>query len=625
VRRRSLLLGFVSLMACGPSDDAPPPDGSSDGATDASTTVRTPPAPPDFSTCPEGFHEREVLGVTVCDPWPDTGRQTCPAWEVHLPGEPGCRPIGTPCPETGRFATDLPDDARIFYVDPEAPPGGDGSEGAPYDSLDLAMRDAGSGQIIALAAGTYDEAPRLREGVTLWGACVAETHLAPTTTSGFVGAVSSNGEATVKNLRIGGARSGAGVLDAGETLTLDSLWIEETGNYGIVASNGGRITIRDSHLGTPDEVPGLSAQTILAQNGGRVDLERVEIAGARSGCITSEDAGSVVTLSRVSARNSLGLSGTGERGRGAYSQSGGRVDVSESIFDDMGEVGALAKGDGSVVALEDVWIVDTRAQPDGLFGRGASAQDGGALSMSRVVVDGARESGIIALQAAQLDVTDVIVRNVRQSPSDERFGMGVVVTDGPFTLRRALVDDVLSAGISIEGSAAAGMIEDVTVSNVGSESGRGFFGRGLNVFTGASATVARVVVDRVRDVGVFLGSGQLDADDLVVRSVDAQACAATTCADSPAGIGVGAYDGSIATIERFVISDNALAGVQLVASEADLTDGEVANNPIGANIQIDGYDPSRLSTRVEYRDNGVNLDAQSLPVPTLPDQPTEGS
>ncbi len=521
----------------------------------------------------------------------------------------------------GRFAPDLPDGPRIFYVDPEAPSGGDGSEAAPYDTLGLAMRDAGAGQIIALAPGTYDEAPRLRPGVTLWGACVAQTHLSPTTTLGFVGAVSSTGEVTIKNLRISGARIGAGALEDGEVLNLESIWIEASANYALVAANGGRIAMSDSFLGTPDEVAGLRSQTILAQNGGVANLERVVIAGARTGCVTVEDPGSLVTLSRVSARNSLGTT-TGELGRGASAQNGGRVEVRESIFDDLGEVAALAKGDGASVLLEDVWLLATRAQDDGLFGRGASAQDGGSLTMRRVVVDGAHESGIIALAAAELAVEDVIVRNVLESPVDDRFGVGVVVTDAPFSLRRIVVDETISAAISIEGSAANGLMEDVHVTNVSSEVGRGLFGRGINVYRGASTTLARAVIDEVRDVGLYVKSGQVTAEDLLVRSVDAQACGATTCADSPAGIGVGAYDGSIVSIRRFAIRDNALAGVQLVESEVDLVGGEVVGNPIGANIQRDGYDPNRISDGVEYRDNGVNLDAQSLPVPAVPDQPT---
>ncbi|NIS34126.1 MAG: hypothetical protein GWO04_31085 [Actinobacteria bacterium] len=48
----------------------------------------------------------------------------------------------------------------------------------------------------------------------------------------------------------------------------------------------------------------------------------------------------------------------------------------------------------------------------------------------------------------------------------------------------------------------------------------------------------------------------------------------------------------------------------------DLFEGEVAGNEVGANVQVPGYDLERLRNEVQYRDNTVNLDATSLPVPS---------
>src|SRR3990170_1141316 len=41
----------------------------------------------------------------------------------------------------------------------------------------------------------------------------------------------------------------------------------------------------------------------------------------------------------------------------------------------------------------------------------------------------------------------------------------------------------------------------------------------------------------------------------------------------------------------------------------------VSDNPVGANVQSDGYDFMRLSDCVAYPRNGTNLDPGSLPVP----------
>lgn len=89
----------------------------------------------------------------------------------------------------------------------------------------------------------------------------------------------------------------------------------------------------------------------------------------------------------------------------------------------------------------------------------------------------------------------------------------------------------------------------------------------------------------------------------------------------PAGIALGTYLSGSASLERFRITQNAFIGVQIALDgELSLSDGEVAGNPIGANLQVPGYDIGRLSDRVLYRDNGTNLDAADLyiPNPTTP-------
>jgi hypothetical protein len=63
------------------------------------------------------------------------------------------------------------------------------------------------------------------------------------------------------------------------------------------------------------------------------------------------------------------------------------------------------------------------------------------------------------------------------------------------------------------------------------------------------------------------------------------------------------------------VRDNALAGVHIVDGEVDLHDGEVARNPIGANVQAPGFDLARLQDRVRYVDNGEALSTSVLPVP----------
>jgi hypothetical protein len=77
-------------------------------------------------------------------------------------------------------------------------------------------------------------------------------------------------------------------------------------------------------------------------------------------------------------------------------------------------------------------------------------------------------------------------------------------------------------------------------------------------------------------------------------------------------------------VDGFVIRDADLCGVQLAGeSSLDLRDGLVSEAEIGACIQVDGYDLSRLMEDVVYRDNTVNADTTMLPVPD-PSAPISG-
>jgi hypothetical protein len=88
--------------------------------------------------------------------------------------------------------------------------------------------------------------------------------------------------------------------------------------------------------------------------------------------------------------------------------------------------------------------------------------------------------------------------------------------------------------------------------------------------------------------------------------------------------GLGVYVDAAAVVERFRLAESELCGVQLAAGGvADLHEGEVAGNPIGANVQTPGFDLARLQDRVLFVDNEINLDAAGLPVPGAGERPSE--
>ena len=100
-------------------------------------------------------------GVATCEPWPETGHLDCTEPdEAHFAGEPGCARIGSECP-AGDLPEGLPTSGPVVYVSAAAAPGGDGSIGAPFQTIDDAASLAGLGWIVAVGKGTYDEAVTL--------------------------------------------------------------------------------------------------------------------------------------------------------------------------------------------------------------------------------------------------------------------------------------------------------------------------------------------------------------------------------------------------------------------------------------------------------------------------------
>jgi hypothetical protein len=84
----------------------------------------------------------------------------------------------------------------------------------------------------------------------------------------------------------------------------------------------------------------------------------------------------------------------------------------------------------------------------------------------------------------------------------------------------------------------------------------------------------------------------------------------------PVAIGLSSNDGASLTTSRFEVTNAGDCGVQVTEDAGlDLRDGVIAANSIGACVQQDGYDLSRLSTNVRYSDNGTSLDATMLPIP----------
>lgn len=110
-------------------------------------------------------------------------------------------------------------------------------------------------------------------------------------------------------------------------------------------------------------------------------------------------------------------------------------------------------------------------------------------------------------------------------------------------------------------------------------------------------------------------------EDISVLSVGRASCAESSCPDHGFGYGAAAIAAQL-TLSRFEVSGAGTCGVFVSAgagpdgaAELDLSDGVVRESILGACIQSDGYDLSRLQSDVAYVDNESSLQVTTLPVP----------
>ncbi|MEM7676369.1 MAG: hypothetical protein AAF449_10240, partial [Myxococcota bacterium] len=264
----------------------------------------TAPAPPAeaeaplFTPCPSGWAERtiESTSIATCVP---ADAQDCPSASFQSASAASCRPLAGGCGLP--FAP--PPSGPVVYIDPSAPPGGDGSREAPYADLS-AVLSQGPSVTAMLAAGTYPAAP-LRDGLMLIGTCAEEVRIGAAGTSVRLAA----GAAAVRQATLVGT-----VVADGGTLGLEDVDIEGGGAPALQV-RGATVQLQNSQLqstgiGALVESSGRLVATGVGmkaregfsiQLGGAADLEDVRISGAERAIQVS--AGSNLTARTLVVEN----------------------------------------------------------------------------------------------------------------------------------------------------------------------------------------------------------------------------------------------------------------------------------------------------------------------------------
>jgi hypothetical protein len=435
--------------------------------------------------------------------------------------------------------------------------------------------------VIALGKGTYGEQVSLTRDLTLWGACVAETVIDSTGLEHTLPAIGVREQGvSVRNLTVTGESPGIDAYGSDAALELEDVVVRDAFYTGVRAGSGAGLTARG--LVVRDMREGLfetMESGIVVSTGSSASIERAVILRARGVGVRASGSATVLTLEGVAVAGTE-PSSSDSGGRGLSVTDEARVEVAESVIDSSRQTGVLVFQD-SDVTFRDVIVRDTAPLPDGTLGRGIDVQADARLVMSRTLVRHNTEVGLFVADGGIVDMTDVLVCD---TSSD-------------------LVD--------------------------------GYFGRGLGLQGDARVDGVRVVFARNRDCSVSLfreGAVAVFEDVTVVDSLPRE-CDGGTCTGFGAGIGVCSYAGAHLEMTGFLITRSTHSGIQLahgadpsgvsytVGGTADLHDGVVSFNPIGANVQTEGFDIARLMDGVAYVDNERNLDMDELPVPELGVEP----
>ncbi|RLB53430.1 MAG: hypothetical protein DRJ42_12055 [Deltaproteobacteria bacterium] len=630
------------LTACG--DDGGASDTGADGGTDGGTDSGRMAVGPNIpwlddgvppvalTPCPTGW--REVTGgdVVECDPYPEGGAETCGVGEAHFPGEAGCRTIGDACP-AGDFATDLPADARVVYVNAAAAAGGDGTLASPYAGLSqVSWSSLAAGTTVALARGTYEGTLPLKAGVRVVGACVAETFVTGVSAPVLaVVTVTNAGEpAVVRNITLLGTPQRAVDLDGGRSLTLEGVLIDRSSEYGcVVSGEGTTLTLSDTVVRDTQPSPADSSlgYGVNVSRGARLDATRLILAENREISLAAFDAGTVVTVTDAVVRDTQPSAAGGYLGRGVNMQDGARFEATRLLVIANREVGIFAAGPGSsALVLVDTIVRDTQSQAsDGRAGQGIFLQVSASLEATRLLVAGNHDIGISASrEGCSVALVDTVIRDTAPQARDGAHGRGVNLQEGArLDATRLLILRNHEAGIFAAADGTAMTLVDTAVRDTRSQASDGAVGRGITVQDRASLDGTRVVVDRAHEVGVIAVTGAVvELRDVSITRVQQVACAETSCPERTSGYAAASVAATL-RITGFEIRDAAVCGVFLSpdpgfpeAPSVDLQSGVVADALIGVCVQSDGYDLDRLTQDVEYLDNGTNLDVTMLPVPS---------
>ncbi len=562
-------------------------------------------------------------------PYCDTG---------YLDDDGECVPVAC---GTGTWGN-LDVDENTVYVDITAAEGGDGSEVAPFTSIQDGLDAAGDadGGMVAVAAGSYPETlelDRRYDGVHLAGRCrdlvvldasvgdestpgidvdakSSEVEVSGVTVSGshYPGVRVGSGTMTIRNSAVVESEyTGVGAYQAGihaTALTLEACKVRGNNTVGVAAyGSGTTVALRDTNIEDtqPDEYGELGFG-IEIYDGARLDAEGCEVRRNSSAGVLAFGFGTSVTLRETIIEDTQPIKEEND-GQGIYVYDDASLEAESCEVRGNTSAGVVALGSGTSVTLRATTIEGTQPEENGERGYGIKVHGGASLNADSCAVRGNTTAGLFTLDSgSSVTLRETSIEDSQPRASGEH-GYGILVQDGAsLEAEHCEVERNTAKGVVVTGSDTWLTLQESSVEDTQPDE-NGENGWGILVEDGASLDAEACVV-----------RGNITGGLGVVGSGTTATLRETTIEDTSPnengdwGHGIETTGGASLDAEACLIRGNAAAGVLAGGSgtSANFRDTSIEDTrPLDSGeygFGIDVYDGASLDAEAcEIRGNTV--------------------
>jgi hypothetical protein len=406
-------------------------------------------------------------------------------------------------------------------------------------------------------------------------------------------------------------------------LTMERVLVKNVSEMGVFVAADTHAKLTDVVIEEVHNV-GILGTGLTFNFGATAEIERMRISRFTQGGLAMGD-GSVVVMSDVAIEDGLGLESDQSEGLGIAIQTGSRLTASRLSIERCRDQALFVRDPETEAVIDDLIVREIQVDAiSGRFGRGVGVELGASTTIRRGSITATHEHALMVNGGgAILRGEDLRVDDTRSRLSDGQSGRGAgVQVDAHLELTRAHFSNSHEVGLFISGESATATLTDVVVEKTESRPD-GVGGRGLDVSLGAKVIARGILVRDNREFGVVAvhEGSRVDLFDAIVSGTRENACPAEECLGfGKGGTGVAAAKSAALRMNHFLVEKSAVAGLALTrAGTIDLFDGEVAFNPVGVNVDAEGYDLDRLRNEVRYHDNDLTLQSISLPEPRASD------